>query len=58
MDTKPIEQNIPAVISSDMARKKYEENLIKLQGFETQYQNTQNITPIAQKSQPNMKGVL
>jgi len=32
---------LPIVMSSDMARKKFEENLLKLQRFESQFQTQQ-----------------
>lgn len=46
-----MDKKTPIVVSSDMARKKYEENLVKLQQYEMHYQNTSVEKP-KQNDQP------
>jgi len=39
----------PIILSSEPARQKYQDNLLKLQGFESQYANVQPVQKSAEK---------
>lgn len=52
---KPVQ--MPVVISSDMARNQFDVNLKRLQGFESQFQNSQS-TSVAAPEKPNLRNVI
>ena len=49
---KNLQPKVPIIMSSEPARKKYEDNLLKLQNYESQYQNVPTITEKPKQVKP------